>query len=279
MFGIITRKAPISRASSLGAKTVKRGVLVIGSLVALIALFAAAVPTQSESVLTQAPRIHEKGATSTSTNWAGYAVETSFGRPQNGSVTDVKGSWVVPGVTATSTNSYSAIWVGIDGFSSNTVEQLGTEQDWVNGQLVYSAWWEMYPGPSFTITGFTIAPGDTINAEVRYIGGGSFTLSMTDVNKSETFSTTQQSRSAKRTSAEWIVEAPWSGGVLPLADFGIATVNGAAATLNGTTGPINGASWRNTSINMVDSSGALKASTGSLSSGGTSFKVTWFSSN
>ena len=42
--------------------------------------------------------------------------------------------------------TYSSVWVGIDGYSSNTVEQIGTEQDVsANGKTSYYAWYEMYP--------------------------------------------------------------------------------------------------------------------------------------
>ena len=80
--------------------------------------------------------------------------------------------------------------------------------------------------------------------------------------------------------AEWVVEAPSSsGGVLPLANFGTATISGASATLNGHTGAINDGAWQNDKIDMVNSSGAVKAATSGLGSGGSSFSVTWQSSN
>jgi hypothetical protein len=69
-----------------------------------------------------------------------------------------------------------------------------------------------------------------------------------------------------------------------LANFGTATITNASGTINGKTGPIDSSSWQNTAINMVTSSGALKASTGGLkdsTSGGSttsSFSVTWKSS-
>src|SRR5215469_11261542 len=61
--------------------------------------------------------IHERhGHMVTSTNWSGYALTGS-----RGSVTDVKGSWIVPAVNCSQTPSaYSSLWVGIDGYSSNT---------------------------------------------------------------------------------------------------------------------------------------------------------------
>jgi hypothetical protein len=194
--------------------------------------------------------------TAYSTNWSGYAAETNLTTPASNAVTQVSGSWTVPTVTG-KTNGYSSVWVGIDGYSSNSVEQIGTEQDTTtSGATRYYAWWEMYPNPSVRITTMTISPGDAISASVAY-DAGAFTLQMTDNTTGESFSTTQTA-TAQRSSAEWIVEAPSSiFGVLPLANFGTATLSKAQATINGTTGAIDNGSWQNTSINMVNSSGTM----------------------
>ena len=70
----------------------------------------------------------------TSSNWSGYAVATNLSNPQANSVSAVSGSWIVPTVTGSSRGTtYSAVWVGIDGYSDSTVEQIGTEEDVVNG--------------------------------------------------------------------------------------------------------------------------------------------------
>src|SRR5205085_2647872 len=67
-----------------------------------------------------------------SSNWCGYAAFTHRRhqtKPLKKSVEAVSGSWKVPSVFKThSRDCYSAIWVGIDGVSSPTVEQIGTEQ-------------------------------------------------------------------------------------------------------------------------------------------------------
>ena len=77
----------------------------------------------------------------TSENWSGYVAATSLSDPESDSVTAVSGSWVVPTVSSSSgSTSYSAVWVGIDGFSNGTVEQIGTSQDEVNGTAVYQVW-------------------------------------------------------------------------------------------------------------------------------------------
>src|SRR5712692_8671734 len=127
-------------------------VLVLASLPAL----ALATPA-----VTRGPLI--RSGSFQSTNWSGYAVTGP-----SKSVTDAKGSWIVPAITGTcpSTNQYSSHWVGIDGFSSNTVEQTGTDSDCQNGAPTYYAWYEFYPHPSFLISGLTIRPLDVISAEV-----------------------------------------------------------------------------------------------------------------
>ncbi len=260
-----------------GGKAMKRGIIILGMMIALIALLAAFVPAAESNQTAFVPRIHIKKGKSL--NWSGYAIEyPSLANPQSGVVTDVKGTWVVPAVSSSgSTNTYSSAWVGIDGYSSNTVEQIGTEQDWYNGAPRYYAWYEMYPKLSFVINK-PVQPGDTINAEVQYVKG-KFQLTMTDVTQNWTFTTSQKSGQAIRSSAEWIMEAPWSGGVLPLADFGTITFSNASATINNHTGTISDPSWQYDDINMVDSNGNIKAQTSNLNSTGDSFDVTWKSSN
>src|SRR5262249_9979257 len=76
----------------------------------------------------------------TSTNWSGYAVETNFSTPQTAAVSAVRGSWTVPDV-ATTTSGYSLFWVGIDGYRSRSVEQIGTGSDYVNGVKQFFAWY------------------------------------------------------------------------------------------------------------------------------------------
>lgn len=199
-----------------------------------------------------------------STNWSGYSA-------LNGNATDVKGSWIVPSLTCDpNQNTYSSAWVGIDGDGSSTVEQIGTEQDCIGGQASYYAWYEMYPKPSFRIP-VSVAPGQTMTAEVKYIGGGNFQLTLNG------YSITQKSNKAKRVSAEWVMEAPWSGGVLPLANFGTANFSNSSAVM----GPVSGtiSAFTNDRIDMVGSSGNLKDQTSALSNGGANFSITWLSSN
>ena len=224
--------------------------------------------------LTLAPRTHD--GSFQSTNWSGYAVTGP-----SGSVSDAKGSWTVPAIQGScpSTNQYSSFWVGIDGFSSGTVEQTGTDSDCQNGAPTYYAWYEFYPHPAFLINGLTITPGDHITAEASF-NGRSFTVTITDTTTSKSFSTSAKVHSAQRSSAEWIAEAPSSsGGILPLADFGTVLFSACTAMVSGTSGTIGSFGSSVQVITMVSNSGAVKAQPSSLSgSGGDSFSVTWKSS-
>ncbi len=215
-----------------------------------------------------------------STNWAGWAVTGP-----KGSVSDVKGSWIVPTVTgcAAGTHTYSSFWVGIDGYSSTTVEQTGTDSDCNGATPQYYAWFEFYPKPSHLISTLTVSPGDVILAEVTH-SGTKFVATITDLTTGSSFSTSASVR-AQRTSAEWIAEAPSSSsGILPLANFGTVSFGidntGVAstdtATVSGTTSGIGNFSTA-VSINMVSvsSSSTVKASTSALSTDATSFSVTW----
>ncbi|MFA6264078.1 MAG: G1 family glutamic endopeptidase [Candidatus Babeliales bacterium] len=111
-----------------------------------------------------------------STNWSGYVAETNFTNPAEKSVTAVSGTWVVPTIYSSPQNSYCSLWVGIDGFSSSSVEQIGTEHDWINGAMQHYAWFEMYPGPSYLINGFPLNVGDVITATVNYTSNNIFLM-------------------------------------------------------------------------------------------------------
>jgi hypothetical protein len=201
----------------------------------------------------------------TSTNWSGYA---AFGGA--GAFTSVRASWTQPAVTCGTTNAYSSYWAGIDGYNTSTVEQLGTEADCVSGAPRYYAWFEMYPHPSFVISGFTVRPSDTYTASVVAQGRGSYVLSLKDTTTGASFSTVQKLNSARGASAEVVVEAPYSGGVLPLANFATASFTGSAA--NGV--PI-GAFAPNLDPITMDNPAGMKATPSSLDSTGQNFSVTW----
>lgn len=217
-----------------------------------------------------------KKTTGVSTNWAGYASLTNLTNPALNSVTQISGTWIVPKLSASSKDTFSSTWVGIDGFTSPTVEQIGTEQDWINGKQSNYAWFEMYPDFSFTIVNFTIQPGDLVTASVVYAGNSIFILSITNhTKKLHTVIPPKYTKStvAQRSSAEWIMEAPFLKDVLPLAHFNKINFFNCTATINKIKGPINDKNWKNERIMMITENGALKAATSDLSCYGKNFSV------
>ena len=192
------------------------------------------------------------------TNWSGYAAK-------NATFTDAKGSWVQPAVSCSSNRrQYSSFWVGIDGDTSNTVEQIGTDSDCV----------------ALSQATYPVSPGDELSADVAYTGSGSFTLTLNDATQRWSYATTQSSTTATRTSAEWVAEAPSSCfrtcSVLPLANFGTASFLGSSATATGASGSIS--SFTNDRIVMETNGGTVKANPSSLSPDGSAFSDTWYHS-
>lgn len=215
--------------------------------------------------------------TGTSTNWCGYASADNLNNPTTNSISSISGSWRVPTVVNSGADAYCAIWVGIDGFLSSTVEQIGTEHDWLSGHQEHYAWFEMYPDYSYEIVGFPVHPGDLISASVAYQGNNVFVLSL--VNSTRRVSTTVPTNyttapaPVQRNSAEWIVEAPFSGAILPLDHFTPITFTN--CTVNGLRGGISNGRLAYESIRMVTNGGATKAIPSGLSNGGKNFSVTW----
>jgi len=220
-------------------------------LVGSLMLLASVAPAFAVSNLITTQGMIAEGITNNtygSSNWCGYALTPEAVTPSLGSVTYVSGSFTVPTVTGpTRGTAYAAFWVGIDGFSSDTVEQTGVLAEIQNGKATYSAWYEFYPAGMVAISkttggaAFSVNSGDAITASVSYSSSGSFTTTITDTEKTngavETFTSPATKVSgATEASAEWIAEAPAEQigrmvEVLPLADFGTVSFTACSATL------------------------------------------------
>ena len=225
-----------------------------------------------------------------SSNWSGYA-------DTNDTFNSVASSWTEPTVNCANSNSgldgllslsnllggpgaASAFWVGLDGYNSTSVEQLGTDSDCDSGTPSYYAWYEMYPNPSVTLPSqYPVKPGDQMTALVSANAAGtSFTLMIKDATAGWNFSTTQTGSGFARSSAEVIAEAPSSCSILfcsevPLADFGQINYSGSSVINSaGTKGSL--ASFNANEITMSDNGTTLATPSG-LSSDGSSFSVAW----
>lgn len=228
--------------------------------------------------------------TTSSSNWAGYAVH----RP-GVSFRQVSGTWTEPGASCIpGQSSYSAVWVGIGGYkpTSTALEQIGTEVDCnPAGNAVSSAWYELVPAPSKTIS-LPVHPGDVMHATVTVVGQ-QVTVDLEDLTSHRSFQKSLYAPSVDVSSAEWIVEAPsecfsqFACQALPLANFGSVTFNSAAATSDtGTAGSIINPSWSRTKIKLtpgvqrfiVARRSAISAGTATpsaLAAGGSEFGVTY----
>jgi len=207
---------------------------------------------------------HGRNAEAQSTNWSGYAVTGA-----NGAYKSVSASWTEPAATCSGrSDQYAAFWVGLDGYSSDSVEQTGTDSDCDGRTPSYYGWYEMYPANPVNFSN-AVSPGDSITASVTFSGTETYTLVLKDITKNWTQTITKNESGLARSSAEVITEAPSSeSGVLPLADFG--TVKYSASAANGT----SLGSQSPTEIIMIDNSNRDKDSTSSIGSGG-AFSNTW----
>jgi Peptidase A4 family len=204
---------------------------------------AAAVPTFHQTIL--AVNANQ------SNNWSGYNQGTL--EKNDTLFNSITGNWVVPTATQHKSGEAedSSTWIGIGGgcidagctATDSTLIQTGTEQDVAaNGKASYSAWWELVPAPSVTISGFAVHPGDTIHGDITEVVGDSdvWTITLKNVTTGASFSQTVPYPST-HTTAEWIEETPLEIGTsgtglsampnLGTVTFTNATVNGAAANL------------------------------------------------
>jgi hypothetical protein len=212
-----------------------------------------------------------------STNWSGYAVTspTQF--------TNVVGTWTQPTATcARNSTTYASFWVGLDGYSSSSVEQLGTDTDCSRGIPSYYAWYEMYPANSVSLSKnkYPVSAGDSLTASVTR-NGTSYTLAISDTTRGWKFSQAATGSDAN-SSAEWVAEAPELCNIFycqlaSLTNFGTVKMSGAQAAVGGSNSPISAFadSAGPHEMTMVTNSGVTKAQPTSLTSDGEGFSDKW----
>jgi hypothetical protein len=258
------------RYSAVGGLTVFLTCATLGILIGAVGV--GTLGHSSGPVLTSG--IRASVTQTASTNWGGYADTAA-----TNAVSYVAGTWVEPAVTCPTRGTlYAAFWVGIDGYSSSTVEQDGTLAECSHGKATYSAWWELYPLNAIqTISSITVKAGDSINATVTYTSSG-FTMAIKDVTAGTSYSHTATQSSTSRNSAECIAERPSVGSSLSkLADFKSMKFSTCTATISGTNVGIGSGATVN-AITMENSSGLTLASVSTTGTAG-AFTVTWVRSS
>lgn len=165
----------------------------------------------------------------TSSNWSGYLASA-------GTFTGVSGSWTVPNPSGNGrSSSADAAWIGIGGVTSSDLIQVGTSDSVSrSGQVSSEVFYEMLPAVSTAVPGMTVTPGDAMSANLMEVSPGQWELSITDVTRSETFTTTVAYTSSHST-AEWIEEDPSfaNGHQIPFDTFGTVNFGDAGMTENG----------------------------------------------
>jgi hypothetical protein len=211
-------------------------------------------------------------------NWSGYGDAESGTK----TVTYVSGNWTMPAVTCPpapyeNQDAFLANWVGIDGLTDSTVEQLGTAAQCYEGVTYYYVWYEMFPqgmveeGTTACINDNTDCPqpGDQISAFVNVTpgtsGNNNYTLTLFDRTRpQESFSTSATCAAATcvDASGEWIIERPafslpFGFQILPLADFDTTSFSAADIVSGGHFSNIQG--FKDGAVDdiaMVDDSGS-----------------------
>jgi len=207
-----------------------------------------------------------------STNWSGYADAGSQ------SYTEVSARWQEPAITCTAGTSLVAFWVGIDGYTSGSVEQDGSLAycDKGSGPWYYT-WWEMYPN-AMQVVSSNVKEGDEITASVAR-NGSSYTLKVTDsTNPGNSFTEHQPCaiKTCANSSAEWIAEDPLNaqGKLYALAKFSAWGVNAASAKSAAKSGTIS--TFPAYEITMSPhASQVVLARPGPLNQAGTWFRDAW----
>jgi hypothetical protein len=193
--------------TALGAVTLALGSLAISG--PAFASGSAATPGANHQpaggLYKPAPGIHQNARTAAGTvinyssNWSGYAVA-------GGTFTTATASWIQPAASCTKGDGETDMspWVGLDGFSSSTVEQTGSSADCDGSSVDYYAWYEMYPA-NVVVINKTVKAGDSFTGTVTHTSGTSYTLKLTDTTQGWT-NTVTKSLSADDSSAEAVLE-------------------------------------------------------------------------
>jgi hypothetical protein len=240
-----------------------------------------------------------------SENWAGYEATSA----DSSGFSAASGSWTQPTVSASSSGTYSAYWVGLGGGGENStaLEQEGTQADVsTSGKVSYYAWYELVPSAPVKIKSVTVHAGDRIWARTS-VSGDKVTVEVDNKTTGQDFkkTLTMSSTAPDTSTAEWVAEAPseCQGGAsgqcepLTLSDFGSVKFTNAYATSGGQTKSVSG--WNDTAIELSPASSASfgygggygggfgaaetagassnseGAAPGSLSSDGSAFTVTY----
>jgi hypothetical protein len=192
---------------------------------------------------------------STGTRWSGYVVTA-----RKVSFTRVTGTWIEPRVSCApgTPAALSTVWVGLGGYgaTSNVLDQVGTDANCdAGGRPRYFAWFELLPDVAHPLD-LPVVPGDTMRGTVAVAETNLVEVRLEDLRRHWTFSRRIRAGLPDGSSAEWIVEAPYSCvrfacRQAPLADFGSVAIHGVAAVGNGRPGTLATPVWKRTLLRLT----------------------------
>jgi hypothetical protein len=194
----------------------------------------------------------------------------------------VEATWVQPKVICHGLADQSATyWVGLGGYDLRGLVQIGTESTCLNGRPQAAAWRESLPKQRYAVRlGLDIRVGHRIRAQVRWLSGSKYRLTLVDLTNRQRFTITDTNTTVRRTSADWIVEAPTGGcpdacRVLKMPDFGTLAFSDAWTTWAGQRLPLDAAGFVHLRVSMETSTGKIRARVASTATDGTAFRVRW----
>jgi hypothetical protein len=145
-------------------------------------------------------------------NWSGYVAT-------GGPFVGVQGTFTIPNLARARGATRASEWVGIDGRNNGHLIQAGVEQDYdpSTGLVSHYAWWQILPDhPTQVEVPLLVLPGDEITVVIgRRRDRRHWSIVVSDDTTGQSFST-RRAYAGPGASAEWIVEAPVTGGVQDL---------------------------------------------------------------
>ncbi len=211
-----------------------------------------------------------------SRNWSGYVATgaTTF--------TCVEGIWTQPKVRCRGSAQQAAVyWVGLGGYDHRSLVQIGTESVCIDGVAQAAAWHESLPRETYAIrANLQVSVGDRMWAQVRSVGSGRYRMTLVNLTTRKHISIRVVNSTLKRTSAEWIVEAPTGGcpqacHTLRLPNFRTIHFEEAWLSLDGIRRPLTGSRFVHTREAMTTGDGQTRSEVSSTGKDGTSFAVRW----
>lgn len=236
---------------------------------ALLALIISFSNMSGQTVFAQ-QQLNVPQGTAASLNWSGYVTQNK--NSTVGDYTSVTGTWVVPTVTAGTSATADATWVGIGGVQTKDLIQAGTQAIVSNGSVSYNAWIETLPGFSQAVP-LTVQSGDSITTTLTQQSSGVWNISIVDNTRGTNYTDTVKYNSSL-SSAEWVEEmvSNGNGTFRPLDTFGSVNFTNAYATVNGSTGNLTQLGAQ--PLQMVNGTGATLATASAVGNDNSSFTVT-----